>query len=137
MRIVVDTNVFVSGIFFKGPPYEILNAWRRGFVQIILSPEILEEYRRVGDELSLKFASIELQPMWDLLTAAAVLCNPPPLPEPVCSGSDDDKFLACALVSRTRLLISGDRALLRVSGFRGITILTPRNFMEKYLQNKR
>ncbi len=47
MKIVLDTNVFVSGVFFTGPPYEILNAWRQAVVQIVVSPEILDEYRRV------------------------------------------------------------------------------------------
>jgi len=38
MRIVLDTNVFVSGIFFSGPPYQILKAWRDGRVQLLVSP---------------------------------------------------------------------------------------------------
>ena len=41
MRVVVDTNVFVSGVFFTGPPHEILNAWRDQRLELILSPEIL------------------------------------------------------------------------------------------------
>ena len=48
MRVVIDTNVFVSGVFWKGPPAEILRAWRAGRIEIVLSPEILDEYRRVG-----------------------------------------------------------------------------------------
>ncbi len=44
MKIVVDTNVFISGVFFTGPPHQILNAWRRGSVQIVVTPEILTEY---------------------------------------------------------------------------------------------
>ena len=49
MRIILDTNVFVSGVFFSGPPYEILAAWRDGKVQLVISPEILEEYQRAGE----------------------------------------------------------------------------------------
>ena len=48
MRIILDTNVFVSGVFFTGPPYEILRGWRDGKWQLVISPEILDEYRRVG-----------------------------------------------------------------------------------------
>lgn len=51
MRVILDTNVFVSGIFFSGPPHEILEAWRHGRIRLVISPEILEEYRRVGEEL--------------------------------------------------------------------------------------
>ena len=43
MRVILDTNVFVSGVFFRGPPYQILTAWRDGKIQLVVSPEILEE----------------------------------------------------------------------------------------------
>jgi putative PIN family toxin of toxin-antitoxin system len=44
MKVVLDTNVFISGIFFSGPPYQILKAWRDGKIQLVLSESILEEY---------------------------------------------------------------------------------------------
>jgi predicted nucleic acid-binding protein len=49
VRIVLDTNVFISGIFFSGPPHRILQGWRNGRVQLVLTPDILEEYRRVAE----------------------------------------------------------------------------------------
>lgn len=55
MRIVLDTNVFVSGIFFSGPPSRILEAWRDGKIELAISPDILSEYQRVGNELSKQF----------------------------------------------------------------------------------
>lgn len=58
MRVILDTNVFVSGVFFTGPPYQILKAWREGRVKLIVSPEILEEYERVGKILAEEFPSI-------------------------------------------------------------------------------
>jgi len=47
MRVVVDTNVFISGIFFSGPPSQILKAWGNQAFQIVLSQQILVEYQRV------------------------------------------------------------------------------------------
>ena len=41
--MVIDTNVFVSGVFWKGPPARILDAWRDGLIEMILSPTILDE----------------------------------------------------------------------------------------------
>jgi predicted nucleic acid-binding protein len=41
--VILDTNVFVSGVFFSGPPYQILRAWRDGKIQLVVSPEIIEE----------------------------------------------------------------------------------------------
>ena len=48
MRVVLDTNVLVSGIFFKGPPMRILEAWAARRFELIVTFEILSEYRRVG-----------------------------------------------------------------------------------------
>ena len=134
MRIVVDTNVFVSGVFFTGPPYEILNAWRHGRAQLVVSPEILAEYRRVGGELGAGFPEVDIGPIPDLLTVAADIVDAPPLPRQVCTDADDDKFLACAIASRTKIIASGDKALLRASGHRGIIVLRPREFIEKHLR---
>ncbi len=88
MKAVLDTNVLISGIFFGGPPGQILDAWR----------------------------------------------DAPPLPGQVSDDPEDDKFLACALAGRTRFIISGDKHLLRVSGYRGITVLKPREFLTDVLQ---
>jgi uncharacterized protein len=57
-KVVIDTNVFVSGIFFSGPPHQILKAWQQGQLQIAVSEEIVEEYKRVIDTLSAKFEHI-------------------------------------------------------------------------------
>jgi putative PIN family toxin of toxin-antitoxin system len=80
MRIVLDTNVFVSGIFFSGPPYQILKAWRDGKVQLLVSPSILDEYRRIGTELTLQFGEVDLRPFLDLLTIQTEIVLAPSLP---------------------------------------------------------
>lgn len=59
MKIVLDTNVLVSGIFFSGAPSKILEAWDEGAFELVISPEILEEYRRVVEELSSQYPSVE------------------------------------------------------------------------------
>ena len=58
MKVVVDTNVFISGVFFTGPPHQILDAWRRGRVQIVVTPEILTEYHDTGTELTAHFPTL-------------------------------------------------------------------------------
>jgi len=57
----------------------------------------------------------------------------PPLLESVCDDPDDDKFLACALASGSTIIVSGDKHLLKVSGYRKIEVLKPREFVNKYL----
>jgi putative PIN family toxin of toxin-antitoxin system len=133
VRIILDTNVVISGIFFAGPPYQILKAWRGGKLHLVVSEEILAEYRRVGETLALQFPSIDLLPILGMLRANAEVISVKCLPEPVCDDPDDDKFLACALAGDCKLIVSGDKHLLKASGFRGINVLTPREFMKTYL----
>ncbi len=136
MRVILDTNVFVSGVFFSGRPYQILRAWRDGKIELVVSPEILDEYQRVGEILAKQFPNADLSPIIDLLAIEARLVLPPPLPEPVCADPDDDKFLACAVASKTRLLITGDKHLLKVTGYRGIEIVKPRKFLDGHLAER-
>jgi len=133
VKIVLNTNVFVSGVFFSGPPYQILKAWRDGKVQLVISQEILEEYQRVGETLTYQFPGVDLGPILELLTVKAELTQVPSLPEPVCDDPDDDKFLACALASNSEVIISGDKHLLKVSGYCGINVLRPRKFLDDFL----
>ena len=133
MKIILDTNVFTSGVFFTGPPYQILKAWRDGKVQLVISQEILDAYQRVGETLAQQFPGVDLGPILELLTVKAELILAPGLPEPVCHDPDDDKFLACALASKAKLIVSGDKHLLSVSGYRGIVIVSPRKFIDEYL----
>lgn len=134
MKVILDTNVFISGVFFSGPPYQILSAWRDGKIKLVISKEILREYWRVGEIFADKFPSIDLQPILDLVTIEAELYEAKDFPEPVCSDPDDDKFLTCAIASGSRIIISGDKHLIKVSGFQGIEILKPHEFIKKHLQ---
>lgn len=132
--VIVDTNVFVSGIFFSGPPHSILDAWRQRKLTLVVSPSILNEYRRVAHELAEQFPGVDPRPPLELLTINVRLVNAPDLPEQVCTDPDDDMFLACAIASGAKVIASGDKALLKTSGYSGIEILTPRVFVTRFLQ---
>lgn len=133
MRVILDTNVFVSGVFFGGPPNQILKAWSQGRLRLVISAEILDEYRRVGQVLNEQFPAIDLKPILDLVATKAEMCTAQVLSEPVCGDQDDDKFIACALAGKIKLIVSGDKHLLQVSGYRKITVLKPREFVDSYL----
>ena len=133
MKVVIDTNVFISGVFFSGPPYQILKAWRDGNLQFVLSLEILDEYYRVGDELSTQFPETDLNPIIELITIKAELVEAQHLNEAVCDDPDDDKFFACAIAGGAGLIISGDKHLLKMSGYQGIKVVSPRQFVDEIL----
>ena len=128
MRIILDTNVFVAGVFFAGVSSAILDAWRCGRIILVVSPEIMEEYRRVTHELAEKFPAVDPGPPMELIAIQAQVVEAPPLPVPVCTDPSDDMFLACAVASDTKIITSGDKALLRTSGYKGVEVLTRRAF---------
>jgi putative PIN family toxin of toxin-antitoxin system len=136
MRIVLDTNVFISGIFFTGPPYQILKAWRDGRVQLLVSPSILDEYQRIGAELALQFRDVDLKAFLDLLTVQAEIVLAPTLPPVIQDDPSDDKFLEAAVAGNASYIISGDKHLLTLSEFQGIQILKPRDFAQRYLRSR-
>jgi putative PIN family toxin of toxin-antitoxin system len=80
VKVALDTNVFVSGVFFSGPPYQILEAWRDGEIQVLVSPAILEEYHRVMLELSVRFPEIDPRSLVDFLAVHSEIVLPSPLP---------------------------------------------------------
>ena len=133
MIIVLDTNVFISGIFFSGPPCTILKAWRDNAIQLIISPDIFQEYHRVALELSAQFPAIDISEILDLLLVKAEMIDAGDLPEAVSADRDDDKFLACAIAGSSQLIVSGDKHLLDISPYRNMIILKPRQFVDKYL----
>ena len=134
MKIILDTNVFVSGVFFTGPPYRILEAWRDGKLQLLISEDILEEYRRVGETLAKQFSSIDLGPLLSLVAVEAEMISAKLPPVPLCEDPDDDMFIVCALADNCKTIVSGDKHLLKMSGFRGIKVLSPREFVDHYIK---
>ena len=133
MKIVLDTNVFISGIFFSGPPSKILKAWRDSKIQIILSPDILFEYQRVAEELSSKFPLVDIEGIIELLMIHGELFETNDISVEICEDPDDNKFIECAIAAGTKIIVSGDKHLLKISGFKGITVLNPREFLDNYL----
>jgi putative PIN family toxin of toxin-antitoxin system len=136
MRIILDTNVFISGIFFTGPPSQILKAWRDGKVQLLVSPSIMDEYQRIGGELALQFRDIDLRPFLDLLSVQAEIVLAPALQPVIHDDPSDDKFLEAAIAGEASYIISGDKHLLKLSEYQGIRILKPRDFVQMYLKSK-
>lgn len=134
MKVVLDTNVFISGIFFSGPPSNILQAWKDSKIQILLSKEILLEYRRVAEELSSKFPPVNIVEIIEILTIYGEIFETKNISVAACEDPDDNKFIECAIAANGKIIVSGDRHLLNISGFKGISVLKPREFLDNYLK---
>jgi putative PIN family toxin of toxin-antitoxin system len=134
MRIVLDTNVLISGIYFGGLPSGILQAWYSQKFQLCVSLEILEEYLNVAKRLAIRYPGVEFESILDLIVENAQLYQAADLPEPVCEDPDDDKFLACAIASKAKIIVSGDSDLLNISGYSDIQVVTPKTFVSDWLE---
>ena len=132
MRILLDTNVLISGVFFGGVPGRILEAWRDGAVQLVTSPAILEEYAEVLGRIAAKRPGIDIKRVLAFLVAHGICVEAPKLPKPVCDDPADDKFFACAVAAGVPLVVSGDTHLLARSGYGDITVLRPAEFVEQH-----
>jgi len=133
VKVILDTNVFISGIFFSDPPYEILRSWRQGHIQLVLSAEILDEYRRVGERLTSLYPGVDITPFLKLVAVHGDLVLTPALSERICEDLSDDMFFACALGSGCNVIVSGDKHLHKASGFRGIEVYSPSVFIKRFL----
>lgn len=131
MRVIIDTNVLISGIFFGGPPAKILEAWHGGELKLAVSPEILEEYFEVCERISVRYPDIDIAPILVLIARNSQVVESPPLAEQISRDVDDDKFIACAIASDSRTIISGDNDLLTVSGYKSVRVVTPRDFVDR------
>ena len=135
MKVIIDTNVFVAGIFFpKGIPRKILHAWKKRKFNIAVSSEILEEYKETVEYLKKKYPPTDASEFLELAALNSEYYQPKKLLEPICEDPDDDMFVACALAGSVKIIVSGDKHLLDISGFHNIEVLKPRVFLERYIR---
>jgi uncharacterized protein len=129
MKVVIDTNVFVSS-FFGGIPKKIIDLWSSGEIILCLSQPIIEEYLRVVQDLNLA-EDEELRELLALFARGeSVLFTAAPTEVNVSRDPGDDKFIECALSLRADVIISGDKDLTSIVEYAGIKILRPRQFLE-------
>jgi uncharacterized protein len=133
MRVVVDTNIFVSS-FFGGNPKKIIDFWKEGEITLCLSRAIFDEYIDVLARLGLKDEK-EFEELLSLFSQSynILFTKKTPKIKIVKNDPDDDKFIECAVALKAEIVITGDREVLAVKEYKGIRILTPRSFLDEYL----
>ena len=132
MKVVIDTNVFVSS-FFGGNPRKIIDLWKNGNLTLCLSKDILGEYVDVLQKVGLK----EEQEIEELLSLFAkgfniLFTTKVPQIKAVKGDPEDDKFIECAVALKAEFIITGDKALGATGEYAGIRILTPHQFLMAY-----
>jgi uncharacterized protein len=131
MKVVLDTNVLVSGIFFGGIPGKILDAWANHEFDLFLSPNILHEYIKVIHR-SATMTDKSMIRYWVYTIAKHARHIPDTSSESVISRDPhDDKFLWCATAAKAQYLVTGDKDLTVLEDRYDFPfkILSPRSFV--------
>ena len=132
MRIVIDTNVLISGVFFGGFPRKVLSSVVTGEMTACATAEIINEYEAIVLEMiDRKQGHISKNILTPLITAMEII--EPVTQVEICRNPDDNKFLGCAKDSHSLYIVSGDKDLLVIEKYENIQIITAKEFCEKYL----
>ena len=129
MIVVLDTNVLISAIFWRGAPYKIIvNALKKKY-SLCLSTEILNELEEKL-RLKFKFPENKIEDHIEIIKEYGIIIRPTVRTNAVKEDPDDNKVLECAVEGKADYIISGDNHLLKIKEFNGIKILTPKEFLD-------
>lgn len=131
IRIVLDTNVLLSGIAYPGSiPGKIVSAWRGGSLDVVLSQYILDELQRVLPRLNhrLGWSNMEIRDFVDSLALLADLVDPVQTAEPFLRDQADQPVLGTFLAANANYLVTGDKDLLALSA--RYLIINPADFWQ-------
>ena len=128
MKVILDTNVLISGIFFGGQPRAVLDAWAEGWFELLVSPSIFDEYVRTCDRLAATHQGLEYHSVLATILGRGHLVPDAVAAGPITDDPDDDKFMLCAR-ENAATIVSGDKHLLDVSGWEGVRVMRPKDFL--------
>jgi putative PIN family toxin of toxin-antitoxin system len=134
MRVVLDANIFVSSMINnQGNPNRIIEHWSRGDFEVLCSEKIIEEIGRVlrYPRIARRHGQSEeaIQRFMELLSNETMIVSPSAILNIVQDDESDNRYLECATEGRAQFIVSGDKHLLDLKDYRGITILSPAAFM--------
>jgi putative PIN family toxin of toxin-antitoxin system len=128
-RVVIDTNVFVSGLTFKGQPREVLDLAWKGEIEVYISPFILKELTGTLKK-DFGWSNEQIKNTIQRIKAKTISIRPKIKVSVVKEKDDDNRILECAIEGNVQYLISGDKKhLLPLKEYQGIKILSPAQFI--------
>lgn len=132
MKIVVDTNVVISGVFFGGNPRRIVEAIADGKIDAYATAEIVDEYMGIIDSMiERKQGSLNQSMLSPFFSFLKMIQSETEIQ--VSRDPDDDKFIECAMDAKALYIVSGDNDLLDIGIYKDIQIITAKEFCDKYL----
>ncbi len=136
MRVVVDTNVFVSALLSpQGIPSQLFQYWELHYFDLLISEESMEELARVLQypkvRKGLRSTDAELAEFVRLFKERGILVIPQETIRAIPADVSDNVYLEIAVAGDAHCIVSGDKHLLQLQEYRGILILTPTAFLDK------
>ena len=125
-KVVVDTNVIISGAVFGGNSGKILQLITNDKLQLIISSEILKEILHKVKEFKVK--STDIKSLEKILSLYTIWVDPRKKPN-ICRDPKDNMFLAVAYEGKADFIVTGDKDLLILKKFDKTLIITPREFL--------
>ena len=134
-RVVLDTNVYLSGIIFGGNCRHILDLMIKRKIRIITSPVILLE---ISQKLKQKFkwSQNKIFTVIKTLVESTKVVQPKIKIRAVRTDKSDDKIIEAAAAGRTKYIVSGDQHLLKIKQYQKIKIVTPQEFLSICFKKK-
>jgi len=137
MRVVIDTNVLISGIFWSGKPKILLNKARRGEITSVISEVLLNELKDILTREDKPFRLTRSEA--DRIVSSVRIISDIILPiskVSVCRDEDDNRVLECALDGNAEYIVTGDSDLLDLREYQGIAILRVADFLKTIERQK-
>jgi len=131
MKLVFDTNIFISSFFWGGNPRKLMTRIIEGKDTLYVSNEILHEVFSVMARPKFNVNHRQIIHFLDSIEEISYRVTSLGLIQGICRDSDDDKVLECAVLGNVDFIISGDNDLLSLREFQGIPILTASEYIEK------
>ena len=128
MRVTLDTNIYVSALHFGGKPMQLLQMGLEGELDIAISQPILDETLRVLRE-KFGWSDDDLRDAEAAISAATNRVAPRETLDVAQADATDNRIVECAAASSSETIVSGDRHLLALGQFRGITVLRAGDFL--------
>ena len=126
MKAVLDTNVFISGIFWEGNfCSQIISKWRTGEFELVSSKEIIEELVKTLRNFKISMPEDKIQEWINLIIKNAMIVESSEKLEIVKEDPSDNRFLEAAIAGNADWIITQDNHLLKLKEYEGIKIIKP------------
>jgi len=131
LKLVLDSNVFISALVFGGKPWKILDLAVRGLIAVAVSDDILEEIKGVLGGKKFQYPVKILRALISEIEDLADIVEPKETIDAVPEDPEDNRVLECAVAFRADVIVSGDSHLLALQSFGKIRIMNPDEFLRR------